>query len=68
MKLKEELKDLKAKSATELAKLLAASREKMRDLNFKIAQNQNKDVRETRVVRKNIARILTVLNQLNKKQ
>lgn len=68
MKLKEELKELKAKSAVELNKLLAANREKMRELNFRIAQNQNKNVREIRFVKKKIARILTVLNQLNNKK
>lgn len=61
MKLKEELKELKLKNQTELQKILASSREKLRDLKFKASQNQLKNVREIRVIRKKIARILSLM-------
>ncbi|MFA5188603.1 MAG: 50S ribosomal protein L29 [Patescibacteria group bacterium] len=63
MKAKEELKELKLKSETELKKLLGSSREKLRDLRFKVSQNQLKNIRETRIIKKKIAKILTLLKQ-----
>ncbi|HDQ22570.1 MAG TPA: 50S ribosomal protein L29 [Candidatus Uhrbacteria bacterium] len=63
MKAKEELKELKLKSVSELQRLLAASREKMRDLKFKVSQNQLKNIREIRQIRKKISRILTILKE-----
>ncbi len=63
MKLKEELKELKTKSNAELLKQLASGREHLRDLRFKASQNQLKNVREMRIVRKKISRINTLLNQ-----
>lgn len=56
-----DLKELKLKSLAELKSLLAEMREKLRDLRFKLAQDSHKDVREIRVVKKNIARILTLI-------
>jgi len=61
MKRREELKELKAKPAEELKRLLAITREKLRELRFKVAQNQSKNVRELRVLKKKIAVILTLL-------
>ncbi len=66
MKLKEELKELKLKSAAELQKLLALDREKLRDLRFKASQNQLKNIREIRSIRKKIARLLTLIKQKQK--
>jgi len=66
MKSKEELKDLKMKSETELNKLLVSGREKLRDLRFKVSQNQLKNIREVRALKKRIARISTLLNQKRK--
>lgn len=57
-----ELKDLKKKSISDLHKLLAQSRDKLRDLRFKDANKQLKNVREVRETRNLIARILTLLN------
>ena len=62
MKAREELKELKMKSAVELQKLLASSREKMRDLRFRVSQNQLKNIRELRQIKKKIATILTLIN------
>ncbi|PIS40482.1 MAG: 50S ribosomal protein L29 [Candidatus Kerfeldbacteria bacterium CG08_land_8_20_14_0_20_43_14] len=56
-----DLKEIKLKSLAELKSLLAEMREKLRDLRFKLAQDSHKDVREIRVVKKTIARILTLI-------
>lgn len=58
-----DLKDLSTKSETELHKILAEQREKLRDLRFKDSRRQLKNVREIRLIKKDIARILTLLNQ-----
>ncbi|MFH1837966.1 MAG: 50S ribosomal protein L29 [Candidatus Kuenenbacteria bacterium] len=57
------IKELKQKAETELQKLLQESREKLRELRFKIASKQLKKVREVRNVKKLIAKILTLLNK-----
>ena len=58
-----ELKELQTKKESELQKILAESREKLRDLRFKVASKQLKNVREFRGVKKMIARIMTLLNR-----
>lgn len=57
-------KELKDKSVAELQKNLRANREKLRELRFKVANKQLKDVRDIRDVRKVSAHLLTRLNQL----
>lgn len=59
-----ELKELKKKSQADLQKFLAEQREKLRDLRFKDANKQLKNVREIRQTRRLIARALTLLGQL----
>lgn len=54
-------KELKEKSEKELQGLLAESREKLRDLRFKIASRQLKGVRDVRKTKKDIARISTLI-------
>jgi len=61
-----ELKELKTKSASELHRQLAESRDSLRDLRFKDASKQLKKVREIRVVKKVIAQVLTLLNKEKK--
>jgi ribosomal protein L29 len=56
-------KELINKSRPELERLLAAQRERLRDLRFKVAQSQHKDVRDLRAVKKDIARLLTKIKQ-----
>lgn len=68
MKAKEELKDIKLKSVTELQKILSSSREKMRELRFKVSQNQLKNIREIRSLKKRIAKTLTLMNQKRQDQ
>jgi len=60
-----EYKELKKKSESDLHRILAESREKLRDLRFKDASKQLKNVREIRKLRLAIAQALTLLN--NKK-
>lgn len=57
-----EFKELKAKTEKELNQLLNEFRDKLRDLRFKDANKQLKNVREIRVIKKTIAKILTLIN------
>lgn len=56
-------KELKQKNEIELKKLLADSREKLRDLRFRVASRQLKDVRQIRKIKKTIAKVLTLLTK-----
>lgn len=58
-----EFKELKSKEEKELHKILAQSREKLRDLRFKDANKQLKNVREIRKIKETIAHALTLLNK-----
>tara|TARA_B100001964_G_scaffold202768_1_gene231332 strand:- start:157 stop:342 length:186 start_codon:yes stop_codon:yes gene_type:complete len=57
------IKDLKKLEIKDLNEKLTKLRNKSRELRFSIANNQLKNVRELRVVKKDIAKILTVLNE-----
>lgn len=59
-----EYKELVQKSEKELLNLLRDHREKERELRFKIASKQHKNIREIRAVKRDIARILTQINRL----
>jgi len=59
-----EFKELKLKTEKELKQALNEFRDKLRDLRFKDANKQLKDVREIRIVKKTIAKILTLLSGL----
>ena len=61
-------KELKDKSVGELNQLLKLDREKLRELRFKVAAKQIKNVREIRVLRKTIARILMLLGKKERKK
>lgn len=56
-----EFKELKLKTEKELKQILNEFRDKLRDLRFKDANKQLKNVREIREIKKTIARILTWL-------
>ena len=61
-----EYKELKKKNAAELKKLLQLNRDQLRELRFKDANKQLKNVREIRQLRLQIAQILTLINQASK--
>jgi len=56
-------KELKIKSEGELKKWLFSDREKLRVLRFDLAAGKVKNIKEIRNKRKDIAKILTILNQ-----
>ncbi len=57
--------ELRQKSSGELHKLLQAKRERLRQLKFDLASGKVKNVREIRQIKKDIAKILTLLCQKN---
>lgn len=62
------LKELREKSDAELQKLLKSFRESLREMHFKVANDQMKNVRSIRVTKKDIARILTLIKERQSKQ
>ncbi len=52
--------ELKQKSPKDLQRLLEENREKLRKLRFDLTSGKVKNVREIRMLRKDIARILTI--------
>ena len=59
------LEEIKGKTKEELNKMLKDERENLRKLRFNLASGKVKDVREIRKVKKDIARVLTLLNKKN---
>jgi len=59
--------ELRLKQEEELNQLLSESQKKLRELRFNLAGGKVKNVRTIRVLKKNIARILTILNEKSKK-
>jgi len=57
------IEELRQKNKTELQKLLQDNRARLRQLRFDLAAGKVKNVREIRKIKKEIARILTLLNQ-----
>jgi len=55
------IQELKIKPVNELHKLLIECRAKLQELRFKAAADQLKNVREVRVLKRSIARILMLL-------
>lgn len=53
--------ELRQKSKTELQNLLLEKRERLRALRFDLASGKVKNVRELRKIKKDIARILTIM-------
>ena len=65
MKMNKYVEDLKAKSAAELNTELVAAKKELFNLRFQKATNQLDNTARIREVRKNIARIQTVIAQKN---
>jgi len=59
--------ELRLKQEEELNQLLSESQKKLRELRFNLAGGKVKNVRTIRVLKKKIARILTILNEKSKK-
>lgn len=55
--------EIKQKPKNELQKLLQDNQEKLRQLRFDLSAGKVKNVREIRQIKKDIARILTILCQ-----
>ena len=68
MKINKYVEDLKTKSAAELAQELVAAKKELFNLRFQNATNQLDNTARIREVRKNIARIQTVITEKNKAQ
>ena len=56
------MKELRVKSEKELRRQLSSLREQLRDLSFKIHSKEVKNNHLLKVVKKDIARTLTVIN------
>ena len=65
MKINKYVEDLKAKSSAELNEELVAAKKELFNLRFQNATNQLDNTSRIKEVRKNIARIQTVIAQKN---
>ena len=65
MKINKYVEDLKGKSAAELSDELVAAKKELFNLRFQNATNQLDNTSRIKEVRKNIARIQTVIAQKN---
>ena len=63
MKIKNYVEDLKTKSAAELQEELVAAKKELFNLRFQNATNQLENTSRIKEVRKNIARIQTVITE-----
>lgn len=68
MKIKNYVEDLKTKSAAELNEELVAAKKELFNLRFQNATNQLDNTSRIKEVRRNIARIQTVLTEAQKAQ
>ena len=68
MKTNKYVEDLKTKSAAELAQELVAAKKELFNLRFQNATNQLDNTARIKEVRKNIARIQTVITEKSKTQ
>ena len=57
------IKELKQKSANELEMMLRENREKIRQLRFDLASRKLKNTNEIKMVKRQIARLLTLLKK-----
>jgi len=57
------IKELREKNIEELSKLLSEKKDHLRKLRFDVASKQIKNVREIRNTRKDVAKILTLINE-----
>ena len=55
--------EIRQRSEVELEEILGKKREKLRQFRFDLASGKVKNVREIRILKKDIARILTILQE-----
>jgi len=60
------IQELRKKTKEELNQILREKREKLRQLRFNLASGKVKNVKEIHMVKKDIARILTIINREQK--
>jgi large subunit ribosomal protein L29 len=58
------IQELRQKSKPQLRKVLSDNQEKLRQLRFDLAAGKVKNVKEVRKIKKDIARILTLLKHV----
>jgi len=63
-----EFKELNKKTESELNRILKEEKGKLRDLIFDLSSGKVKNVREIRVIKKDIAQILTIFNARKKNE
>ncbi|MBU1178334.1 50S ribosomal protein L29 [Patescibacteria group bacterium] len=57
------ISEIKNKDSQELHQLLAERRDKLREIKFSVASKQHKNFKDVSRIKKDIARILTVLKK-----
>jgi len=62
-----EIKELRNKDKNELERMAKDLKKKLNDIRFKRSANQLKDVHELSSAKKEIARILTIMKELDSK-
>jgi len=60
------IKELRERTIEELLELLAVKRQRIRELRFNLTSGKVKNIRELRGTKKEIAMILTILNEKRK--
>lgn len=58
-----EIQEIRTQSATEREKMLVERQEKLRELRFRVARRELKNIRDIRKIKKEVARILTVAKE-----
>lgn len=61
MRTKEKIKDFRKMRKEELLNVLSENQEKLRQLKFNLSEGKVKNVREIRMLKKDIARMKTIL-------
>lgn len=61
-------KELRVKSEEELQKLLQERRGELRQLRFKVVRKEAKDTSEVRKIKRDIARVLSILHEEGSKK
>ena len=57
------IKEFRAQNNNELVKNLATLREQVRDMQFKIHSKEVKNSHQLKIIKRDIARILTLINE-----